>query len=210
MAAPWFFLLALLLATCAWVGWRLASHRAILPCPAEFRWLVEIENPLARATRSAAILARLNPRPGQTILDLGCGPGRVTLPLATALRPTGTVLAVDVQTAMLDHVQAKVAAHGLPNVRLLPLDPHTLQLDVAAVDAVVMVMMLGEVPDPHRLLTFVHDWLQPQGRLLIAESIFDPHYLRRTRLHTLTTAAGFTPLSLEGNVFGYNLLLQKA
>ena len=52
-----------------WIAWRLRSRRSPLPCPAEFAWLVEVENPLARATRSEEVVRQLAPRPGARVID---------------------------------------------------------------------------------------------------------------------------------------------
>lgn len=206
---PIIALSALLLATVVWIGWRVLSRRAVLPCPAEFRWLVELENPLARATRSEVVVRRLDVQPGETVLDVGCGPGRVTIPLAAALQPQGTVIAVDVQEEMLATVRSKAEAQRLGNIRLLKLDPDSYRLEVRDADAAVMIMMLGEVPEPHQLLREVQGALKPGGRLLVAESIFDPHYVSRAKLRRLASFAGFVPGSESGNFFGYNVLFQK-
>lgn len=193
-----------------WVGWRLGSRRTLLPCPAEFGWLVEIENPLARATRSERVVQQLAPTPGARVMDVGCGPGRVTLPLARAVGSTGEVIALDVQAAMLAKVAAKARAAGITNIRVVPADAGRAQVPVRSVDAAVMVMMLGEVPAKDPVLAFVHAALKPGGRLLIAESVFDPHYLRRDRVRTMAAAAGFTELDLAGNFFGYAIVFGKA
>ena len=50
------------------VVWRLASRRRSLPCPVWLRWLVELDNPFARANRSAVIVEHLDLRPGMTVL----------------------------------------------------------------------------------------------------------------------------------------------
>jgi tRNA G46 methylase TrmB len=108
-----------------WIAWRLRSRRALLPCPAEFAWLVEIENPLARATRSEQVVRQLAPRPGARVIDVGCGPGRVTIPLARAVGPGGEVIALDVQAAMLAKVAEKARAERIANIRLLQSDARS-------------------------------------------------------------------------------------
>ena len=58
-------LLALTILALAAVGWRLRSKRTLMPCPAEFAWLVEMENPLARATNSNHVVQELHCRPAR-------------------------------------------------------------------------------------------------------------------------------------------------
>ncbi len=63
-------------------------------------------------------------------------------------------------------------------------------------------MMLGEVPEPVMLHKVMHSWLQENGRLLNAESIFDPHYIRRAKLRKIASASGLIQSSVSGNIFG--------
>ena len=190
-----------------WAGWRLASRRAVLPCPAEFGWLVELENPIARATRSERIVRHLAPKPGDRVADIGCGPGRVTLPLARAVGPAGEVIALDVQEAMLAKVAKKAKAAGLANVRMLEADARTAAL--GELDGAVAVMALGEIPDGAGIFPALAAALRPGGRLLVAESVFDPHYVRRARVRVAATAAGLAEQSLDGNAAGYSLVFAK-
>ena len=69
------------------LGWRFASRRRSLPCPVWLRWMVELDNPFAPVCRARAIVEHLDLAPGMTVLDGGCGPGRVTVPLARAVGP---------------------------------------------------------------------------------------------------------------------------
>ena len=64
-----------------WLAWRKASRRLHLPCPAWLSWFVELDNPFARENRAKRIIEHLAVSPGMTILDAGCGPGRLTVPL---------------------------------------------------------------------------------------------------------------------------------
>src|SRR4030095_1434565 len=72
--------------------WRLASRGRSVPCPASLSWLVELDNPFTKTNRAATIVERLDVRPGMAVLDLGCGPGRLTIPIA---RKVGPALGVD-------------------------------------------------------------------------------------------------------------------
>lgn len=46
------------------------------------------------------------------VLDAGCGPGRLTIPLARQVGPTGEVVALDVQQGMLKRVRKNAARGG--------------------------------------------------------------------------------------------------
>ncbi|EJW13516.1 putative methyltransferase [Rhodovulum sp. PH10] len=198
-----------LLAVAGWVGWGFLSRRALLPCPAAFSFVVERDNPLAKFTRAAHVVERLAPKPGETIADIGCGPGRVTLPLARAVAPGGEILAIDVQPAMLAKLEAKAAREGVENIRRLATDLRQAKLEPNSLDGAVMVMALGEIPDNAAVLPALYAALKPGGRLVIAESTFDPHYVAIRRLRDMADAAGFSDRRCFGNLFGYSLLLEK-
>jgi len=193
-----------------WVAWRLRSRRELLPCPAEFAWLVEMENPLARATNSDHVVRQLALPRGARVMDVGCGPGRVTIPLARAVGPDGEVLALDVQAAMLSRVADRTAKEGLANVRPIHSDIRSASIENGSLDAAVMVMALGEVPERTSVFPFIFAALKPGGRLLVAESIFDPHFVSRTKVRAQAVAAGFVERAYSGNIFGYSLVFEKA
>ena len=192
----------------AWVGWRRYSRHGSAPFPASLAWLVEIDNPLAKFTRAQHIVERLAPAPGERILDIGCGPGRVTIPLARAVGPDGEVVALDVQAGMLARLADKAQRAGVTNIRALEADFRQAPQDDGSADAAVSAMALGEIPDPDRTLARAFALLRPGGRLLVVESTFDPHYVPIHRLRDLAAATGFIDRGCRGNLFGYSLLLE--
>ena len=74
--------------------WR----RDALPCPTWLGWMVEMDNPFTRVNRARVIVGLLDLVPGMKVLDAGCGPGRLTLPLAETVGSQGEVTALDIKT----------------------------------------------------------------------------------------------------------------
>ncbi len=90
------------------------------PTPLSPRLFFLLENPLTGAFVEAPLLVgRLGLAPGMKVLDAGCGPGRLTVPLAKAVGPGGEAVALDGQPAMLGRLEGRLRAEGVKNVRSL-------------------------------------------------------------------------------------------
>lgn len=109
-------LLAVVALALAAALWRLASRRHSLPCPVWLRWLVELDNPFTHTNRARFIVETLALAPGMAVVDAGCGPGRLTVPLAQRVGPDGRVVALDIQPGMLARARQKTEAAHLGNV----------------------------------------------------------------------------------------------
>jgi 2-polyprenyl-3-methyl-5-hydroxy-6-metoxy-1,4-benzoquinol methylase len=96
--------------------WRAVSRHRSLPCPPWLAWM--LENPISKS-RTPAFLSCLELSSGLRVLDAGCGPGRLTIPIAQAVGPNGAVLAVDIQPEMLHRAQANATEAALSNVEFL-------------------------------------------------------------------------------------------
>ncbi len=199
---------ALILALTA-VVWRFSSRRHSLPCPVWLRWMVELDNPLARTNRAAFIVDTLSLAPGMTALDAGCGPGRLTLPLAKRVGPEGTVTAVDLQPGMLERVRVKAKAAGLGNIKLVQAGLGEGQLPRGHFERAGLVTVLGEIPDRDAALAELYAALKPGGILAVAEIVFDPHFQTKKTVTRLAAAAGFRERAFWGNRMAYVLHLEK-
>ena len=192
-----------------WVVWKLVSRRKSLPCPSWLYRMVEMENPLAKNSQAKTILAGLGVAEGMIVLDAGCGPGRVSIPLAKAVGAGGKVIAVDLQQGMLDVVQRKAKQEGLAMIEFVQLPLGAGKLPAYQADRAVMAAVLGEIPQQAEALQEVYAALKPGGILAIAETIFDPHYQRKVHVLDLGRAAGFTEAGFTGNRLAYTVYLQK-
>lgn len=159
------------------------------PFPASKAWV--LDNPLMRALASGTV-RRLGIKPGMRVLDVGCGPGRITLPVARLLGDHGEVLAMDVQRPMLDIVERHAAAEGLQNVRTLLAAAGSADLPPEDRDVALLCFVLGEIP-PERRQAAVHEiaqTLRPGGLLAVGEAVFDPHRQRPAAVVALVEAEG--------------------
>jgi trans-aconitate 2-methyltransferase len=115
------------------------------------------------------VAARLVPAPGERILDLGCGTGRLTAEIAQA--PGLVVVGIDRSAAMLAEAVAgrtRIGArgeHGRVPVAYVQGDGAALPF-ASAFDAVFSNATFHWVPDHDRLFRSVHDVLNPGGRLV--------------------------------------------
>lgn len=190
--------------------WRLASRRKNLPCPVWLGWLVEMDNPFTRTHRAETILSRLDIRPGMLVADVGCGPGRLTLPLARKVGKEGHVVAMDIQQGMLDRTRLKAAAEGLDNITFLRAGAGSEALAGCHFDRILLVTVLGEIPDPKPALAEMYKALRPDGLLSVTEIIFDPHFQRKKTVIRLAESMGFKERAFYGNAIAYTLHLEKS
>ena len=199
-------LIALVLFVAVFVLWRLSSKRYVLPCPSWLSWMGEIDNPFAKEHNAATIIKRLDAQKDARIVDIGCGPGRLTIPLAHAVGGTGSVTAMDIQQKMLEKVKAK--AVGLDNITFLHAKLGDNKLEKDVYDYALLVSVLGEIPDQKLALQEIYDALKSGGILSISETVFDPHYQRLSVVKELACNIGFEEKQVFGNWLSYTIHLE--
>ena len=105
-------------------------------------------------------------RPGEAVLDVGCGCGETSALLAQAVGPQGKVVAVDVSSPILAEARAQLAAFD--NVETILADAATYPLPAGAFDLMFSrfgVMFFG---DPTAAFAHIRRALKPDGRLVFA------------------------------------------
>jgi ubiquinone/menaquinone biosynthesis C-methylase UbiE len=108
-------------------------------------------------------------RPGQHLLDLGCGPGFSTLDLAELVGTGGQVTAVDVSRRFLEHLERQLRARGLGNVRLEQQDAEALDLPPESLDGAFARWILCFTANPSRIVRRVARALRTGARFLVID-----------------------------------------
>ena len=109
---------------------------------------------------------------GQTVLDIGCGPGWATLDLAATVGPTGRVLALERSRRFLDVLEAECARRGLQQVRTQELDLDTAPLPAAGAHGAWARWIFCFMQQPRDLLERVKAALAP-GAVLVLHEYFE-------------------------------------
>jgi ubiquinone/menaquinone biosynthesis C-methylase UbiE len=144
------------------------DHRRV--CPVERAGA--LDNSLRRLLQNPRKILGPYLREGMTALDIGCGPGFFTIPMAQLVGRTGRVIAVDLQEGMLARLRGKIAGTELePRIVLHKCDETRLGL-LESVDFALLFYMVHEIPDKDRFFNELARIVRPAGRVLVVEPPF--------------------------------------
>ena len=142
-----------------------SSHTHVCPW-----WFIRaFDNPLRRLVQKPEAILQGLVKVGNTCLDVGCGFGYFTIPMARMVGDSGSVIAADVQAEMLAGVRRRAEkADVMSRIRLVRVEGPALQLD-DAIDFALAFWMMHEVPDREAMLGSIRRVLGPSGRFLLVE-----------------------------------------
>jgi SAM-dependent methyltransferase len=122
--------------------------------------------------RAAAVtdtmLDRADPRPGDRVLELACGPGGVGLAAAPRVLPGGSVVLSDLTIEMTAIAARRAEAAGLANISARALDAQSIDEPDGSFDVVLCREGLMLLPDPIAAVAETHRVLRPGGRIAVA------------------------------------------
>jgi ubiquinone/menaquinone biosynthesis C-methylase UbiE len=149
--------------------------------------------------------------PGDTVLDIGCGPGLFTRAIARKVGDTGLVIAVDIQEGMLEILKEKARKEGLiSRIRLHKAKPQSLGLaEPGRINVALAFYVVHEVPDAARLMQEVFSILVPGGTFLVVEPKFVVSAAEFEKTLAIAASAGFRRVDAPPVFLSRAVLLRK-
>ncbi|OGR50594.1 MAG: hypothetical protein A2049_10890 [Elusimicrobia bacterium GWA2_62_23] len=161
----------------------------------------KLDNPQRReAMPPEETLVKAGIKPGDVILDLGCGMGYFAIPASRMVGPRGMVYAVDASGVMLAELRSKTASTGIFNIQTFQTRIGKLEVPAADYTLALLANVLHEVDDKKSFLAALAAALKPGTKLSIiewkkAETPAGPpvkERLSEDELQVLLKKAGFT------------------
>lgn len=176
-------------------------------CPAEAAGL--LDNRLRRIFQNPQKILKPFIKKGDTVIDLGCGPGFFTVEMAKMTGEHGTVIAVDIQTGMLEKVRNKIQGTEFEDVVKLHLcKQDSLELNEKA-DFILAFYMVHEIPDQQRFWNEIKRLMKTNTRMLIVEPYFHVPKNEFKRMKKELIKLGFSTETGPGSFFNRTLIIKK-
>lgn len=155
-------------------------------------WLgYTFDNPLRQLVHDPEEILGDFVEPGQTVVDIGCGLGYFSVALARIVGPSGKVIALDIQSQMIQRARHRAESQNVADrIDFRLCDPDRLGVN-GPVDFVLAFWVVHEVTEPENLLVEVQSFLKSRGRLLIAEPKWHVPAGRFAETIELARKAGF-------------------
>jgi len=104
---------------------------------------------------------------GDVVLDMGCGPGTITMGVAEFVKP-GRVVGVDIAEGAIADAREKAKEAKLENIEFLVANAADLQLEVDTFDFCYEHAVLKWLRDPRAVLTEMHRVTKPSGTVVVS------------------------------------------
>lgn len=111
-----------------------------------------------------SLLFEVDPKPGEQVLDISCGTGLVSLPIAEIVQPGGEATGVDLSKEMIRQAQSRAENKGIENICFKQMDAESLELPADSFDVVICSLGLMYFPHPQKALQEMYRVLKPGGR----------------------------------------------
>jgi ubiquinone/menaquinone biosynthesis C-methylase UbiE len=176
-------------------------------CPWWF--LFTFDNPLRKIYQDPLKILSPYINVGDTVVDLGCGMGYFSIPMAELVGERGKVIAVDLQERMLAGLRGRAEKTNL----LKRIKTHRCAQDKIGIseeaDFVLAFWMVHEVHNSRSFLEQIGVMLKAGGRLLIAEPYIHVSRIKFQEIESLLNETGFSILGSPTVGFSRSILVKK-
>jgi len=162
-----------------------------------------------RAADAETVITSAHIAPGMRVLDVGCGKGRLTIPVARQVFPCGQVIAVDIDKKCINRLTRKLDRPGVANVDVVWSDINHIDLPPNSFDRVLMVASFGSIQDKQSALNRMFAALKPNGVLSITEVALDANRVSMEIVQQLACRAGFLQDFLSKGWLSYTVNFVK-
>lgn len=121
------------------------------------------------AAHTAVLFRRAGMTSGQRVLDLGCGPGDVSLIAAEIVGPSGHVVGVDPSPAAVAAARDRARLAGYLNTTFKTGEAANLAI-IGEFDVIVGRLVLMDLPEPMKVLRSLRKYLRSQGLIVLQET----------------------------------------
>ena len=155
-------------------------------------------------------------KPGERLLDIGAGPGHVSLALAERVGSRGMVVAIDRSAEALGYLADLQQQRGIAQITRIAGDASTVEIAGPPADAALVTYVLHHAAAPETILAHLHALLRPGGRVLIGEfhpegpceiGVKKEHRIAPERIEAWCDAAGFSCLEYRRQTPEHYMLL---
>jgi ubiquinone/menaquinone biosynthesis C-methylase UbiE len=157
-------------------------------------WMMGVMDIFYPAGRAERNLSKIPLKPGLTVIDYACGPGRYSIPVAVAVGPAGKVYAVDIQPLAVETVRRKAARKRLNNVEGVVADSYHTGIPDGIADLVLMIDAIHMVTDRGRLFQEIDRVLKQEGLLFVEVDHISPAAV----LRQIEQTGLFRPARVDG------------
>jgi ubiquinone/menaquinone biosynthesis C-methylase UbiE len=187
---------------------RIIRHFYKFPMPEFMADL--IDHPLRRKLQPPYETAvRHGLEPGMMVLEVGPGSGTYTVGAAQRVGEEGKLVTVDIEPKMIERAKRRAEAEGVDNIEARVADVYELPYEDETFDAIYMIAVIGEIPDPDRAMSEFYRVLSATGTLAFSELLTDPDYPLARTLVDWASRTGFRLKRKVGGFFYYTLIFEK-
>jgi ubiquinone/menaquinone biosynthesis C-methylase UbiE len=168
-----------------------------------------LDNRIRRWFQNPLTILKPYIKEGMTVLDIGCGPGFFSIPLARLAGKPGRVIAADLQEGMLQKLRSKIKGTELEDRITL----HQCKEDkigvTEKVDFILAFYMVHEIPNQLNFFNELASILEPNGRVFVVEPLF--HVSKKAFEETVQLArnAGLLPIERPSVIFSRAVIFGK-